>query len=144
VPYSPKAAGGWITGGVPGRDSVPIMAMQDEFMIRRDIAQANRSWLPEFNATGQLPFNDNRPINVAASVFRGGNSDAGLLARIDRLTDEVKALREENTKVTIGTGNQIVRNVAKLGDDICDAVDSNGKRIASAATQAAKETRAAA
>jgi hypothetical protein len=34
------AQGGWITGGIQGRDSVPIMAMPDEFMVRADATRA--------------------------------------------------------------------------------------------------------
>lgn len=143
------AQGGWITGGIPGRDSVPIMAMQDEFIINRN---ATRALTQQFGAgvmdiinTGRLPFNDNRPVNVAAPVFRGGagNSSAELLARIDKLTAEVKALREENTKVTIGTSKDVTRAIRDTSDDQVEATDENGKRVAYAITSAAKDNKAA-
>lgn len=38
--YGTFAQGGWINGGVPGRDSVPILAMPDEFMLKRDATRA--------------------------------------------------------------------------------------------------------
>lgn len=38
--FSGKAAGGLITGGVPNRDSVPIMAMQGEYVLRKSAVDA--------------------------------------------------------------------------------------------------------
>ncbi|MGH3991226.1 MAG: hypothetical protein ACRDSN_02045, partial [Pseudonocardiaceae bacterium] len=44
------AQGGRIAGGTPGVDSVPIMAMQDEFVVRRKYAKPGRDFLEAFNA----------------------------------------------------------------------------------------------
>lgn len=48
------ANGGWVTGGVPGRDSVSIMAMPKEFVVSAAAAQANAPLLEAINA-GQVP-----------------------------------------------------------------------------------------
>lgn len=50
------ANGGLITGGVPGKDSVPIMAMGEEFMMRRSAVRSiGVPALEHMNRTGQLP-----------------------------------------------------------------------------------------
>lgn len=48
------AAGGWITGGIPGRDSVPLIGMPKEFVVNADAAQANAPLLEAINA-GAVP-----------------------------------------------------------------------------------------
>ncbi|MEV6537191.1 transglycosylase SLT domain-containing protein [Streptomyces sp. NPDC051639] len=50
------AQGGRTRGGIPGVDSIPILAMQDEFIIRRDSARKiGFGNLAHMNATGELP-----------------------------------------------------------------------------------------
>ncbi|MGS2805328.1 lytic transglycosylase domain-containing protein [Nocardia sp. MW-W600-9] len=48
------AAGGWVTGGVPGRDSVDARLMPDEFVVAADPAQRYAPLLEAINA-GQVP-----------------------------------------------------------------------------------------
>lgn len=48
------AAGGWVTGGVPGRDSVNARLMPKEFVVAADPAQANAPLLEAINA-GAVP-----------------------------------------------------------------------------------------
>lgn len=43
----PKAAGGFLTGGIPGRDSIPIMAMPGEYVVN---ARATAQFLPALEA----------------------------------------------------------------------------------------------
>lgn len=140
------AQGGWITGGIPGRDSVPLasgnaLGMPGEFVVRHDIAQMNRSWLPDFNATGRLPFNDNRPFNVAAPAFRGsaGNSNAELVAEVRALRKEVEQLRKENNGGNVAIANQVTRAIRDTSDDQIEATEESSKRTAYAITTAAKE-----
>jgi TP901 family phage tail tape measure protein len=45
-----KAAGGWISGGIPGRDSVPILAQQGEFVVNARAAQRNAALLTALNS----------------------------------------------------------------------------------------------
>lgn len=61
------AAGGMISGGVAGRDSVPIMAMPGEYVIRTSSARnVGRPMLDYINQTGQLPTaNDNTAVVAA-------------------------------------------------------------------------------
>jgi hypothetical protein len=146
------AAGGWITGGIPGRDSVPLatpgrIGMPDEFVIRRDIAQMNKSWLPDFNETGRLPFNDNnfRPSVSAPNVvqFRGGggNSNAELLAEVRALRKEVEQLRMENNSGNTAIANTTSHGLKEHAEKLGGKIEESGKRNAFAVTQAAQEKR---
>jgi hypothetical protein len=123
------AGGGWITGGVPGRDSVPLasggLGMPGEFVVRHDIAQMNSSWLPDFNATGRcLP-----PI---APSFRAGNdnSSAALLAEVRALREEVSRLRQENNKGNVGIATAIGQHAQYTAGKLDDVVKSSDKQTA--------------
>jgi hypothetical protein len=59
------ATGGWVTGGVPNQDSVHILGMPEEFILRAPATRAIRrafgpGWLEELNAMGGL--DDPAPI----------------------------------------------------------------------------------
>lgn len=79
------AEGGRTRGGQPGKDSIPILAMADEFMInRRSARKIGYGNLAHMNRTGQLPgFEDGGLIGwgkSAASAVGGAISDAASLA----------------------------------------------------------------
>ena len=143
------ASGGWITGGVPGRDSVPILAMQDEFVVNRN---ATRALTEQFGSgvmdtinSGRLPSNVSAPSNVVQ--FRGGGTggNAEMLARIDRLTAEVVQLRKENNNgnaaVVAGTNN-IARATADGSATVADAVETGTKKQTEAIRMKSRDQRA--
>lgn len=89
--------GGWIGGGIPGKDSVRGMLMPDEFVVKATSATA--PGIPEvlehINRFGQLP--DIMPaVSIPAPAFAGANDNGALLAEVRRLNDNVFALRQEN------------------------------------------------
>ena len=70
-----KAEGGWISGGSPGSDSVPIVAMPGEFMVKQRYSARFGGALEAINS-GRNPF-DARAVVDAIQ---------GLGERVDRLT----------------------------------------------------------
>jgi hypothetical protein len=40
---SASSSGGWITGGVPGNDSVPSLLMPGEFVVRERVARSKNA-----------------------------------------------------------------------------------------------------
>jgi hypothetical protein len=141
APYIPRALGGWITGGIPGRDSVPIMAMQDEFMVNRNatraLTQQFGSGVMDIINSGRLPFNDNgRPLNVVAPVFRGGGggdngSNAALLAEVKRLNEKIDRLE----KVVAGSAARGAQATVETGERIIGATDRQTEALASVERQ---------
>ncbi len=89
------AQGGWITGGVPGQDSVRLasggLGMPGEFVVRNAVAQANAAWLPTFNRTGRMPTNDN---------------SSSVVQRLDRLTAVVNSLLSQIAQLTYEAGEK--------------------------------------
>ena len=66
------------------------IGMPGEFVVRRDVAQRDAAWLPEYNRSGRLPF---IPANDNGVVTELRRSNAALLARIDQL--EARLVRAE-------------------------------------------------
>jgi len=46
------AKGGWVGGGIPNKDSVPVLAMPGEFVVRKSVASRYADALPQLNQTG--------------------------------------------------------------------------------------------
>lgn len=117
------AGGGWITGGIPNKDSVMLgsrtaIGMPDEFVVNKEVAQANRSWLPQFNETGQLPFaNDNlaRPSFSAGGAFAGAGDGAGIVAELRRNNVALMNLLS-------AIGAAMVNAETKTGAEVKDAI----------------------
>jgi hypothetical protein len=144
------ATGGWITGGIPGVDSVRLLAQQEEFMVNRNAtraltAQYGPGVMDIINA-GRLPsFNDNPLPSLSPSApnvvpFRGGsdNSDIrALLLQVEKLTNLVDQLRKENN-----SGNE---GIAKAGREdtgtIVDALTETGKKRDATARETARSRR---
>ncbi|MEU3241019.1 peptidoglycan DD-metalloendopeptidase family protein [Streptomyces anthocyanicus] len=110
---TPKfAEGGRTRGGVPGKDSIPILAMADEFIIKRDSARKiGFDKLAYMNATGELPgiqrFKDGGIVGAISGAldFTKNLASAG----IDFLTDPgaawSKAMKPILDKVRAGVGD---------------------------------------
>ena len=136
------AGGGWITGGIPGRDSVPLasgtaIGMPGEFVVRHDIAQMNRSWLPDFNATGRLP----SPVSLPS--FRAAGNDNGGQAA---LIAEIRALRAElaEVKKTVAAGsNVIAQTTYEAGEKGANATEKSGKALRDEMRMRRRDQRAA-
>jgi hypothetical protein len=143
------ATGGWVRGGIPGVDSVRILAQQKEFIVNPyatdRLTRDYGAGIMDMINSGRLPQNDNfRAVNVSAPPsFRGVASDNGNAALIAELR-EVKAELQRLQQVVSGSGNQIAQTIVKKSDEQIGAVDKSGRRIAYATTQAAKEVSAAA
>ncbi|MFD4457702.1 transglycosylase SLT domain-containing protein [Nocardia sp. NPDC058480] len=61
------AAGGWITGGIPGKDSVPIIGMPEEFIVNAAAAKANAPLLEAINA-GVVPSASSLPAGFGSAA----------------------------------------------------------------------------
>jgi hypothetical protein len=107
-------SGGRVMGGTPGVDSVPIMAQQDEYIVRADAARRNMPLLEAINAGavargfangGQVrsfsgpvvataAANDNSAIEALGEKL-ARTMVATMTAQIESNRDEIGALRNE-------------------------------------------------
>jgi hypothetical protein len=108
------AQGGWITGGIAGRDSVRLanggLGMPGEFVVPFDIAQANKSWLPEFGRSGMLP----APPAPITQSLRIANDNSDLLAELRALRKEVADLRRDNNRITEASALHVGNKLGKV------------------------------
>lgn len=112
------ASGGWITGGIPGRDSVPLasggLGMPGEFVVQKSIAQRDAAFLPDYNAGLIQPFNDNLPsLSFAAPnvvPLRGGNAD--VVAELRAVKAELAEIKKGMSLIASNTGNTVRATVA--------------------------------
>ncbi|HEY2267708.1 MAG TPA: hypothetical protein VGI96_34155, partial [Streptosporangiaceae bacterium] len=93
--FKPAALGGMIGGGVPGRDSVPIMAMPGELVVPAGMVRAGavdhlRGALPGFASGGLI--GGGSLAGAQDAVARYGGADAAAEARVD-VSALVKAIR---------------------------------------------------
>lgn len=125
------AAGGLVRGpGTGTSDSIPLWLSNREFVIKNAaVERFGVGFFEQLNA-GMLPpvFNDNRPISVAAPVFRGGGGDNGNSAA---LLAEIRALRAElaEVKKTIVAGdNMNAKATMQSGGEIVDAIETDTQK----------------
>ncbi|MER7575288.1 peptidoglycan DD-metalloendopeptidase family protein [Streptomyces sp. NPDC126514] len=115
LPKAPKllpekfADGGRTSGGIPGKDSIPILAMADEFIIKRSSARKiGFDKLAYMNATGEIPrFADGGIVGAVGSAWDFAkdvvSTGADFLANPSKIWD--KLIRPVLDKVTGGLGS---------------------------------------
>ncbi|EKE78427.1 hypothetical protein [Oceanibaculum indicum] len=115
------ASGGRITGGIAGVDSVPVMTMPDEFVIRS--ASARRigfDALEQMNRTGTLPGTGN-----------GGSDLSPLVGAIGQTTDAVMAAGDAQAAATAALADEMAgmkQAIAAQGAQIADLAQKLEKR----------------
>lgn len=105
------ARGGPLKGGQPGVDSIPILAMADEYMVNRKAARSvGRGALDYINQTGKLPgYEDGGWIGGAADWVTGAAKKVGGWAgdALDLFTDPLSVWKK-----MIGP---TLKDIAKMG-----------------------------
>jgi hypothetical protein len=147
------AGGGWIRGGTPGIDSVPIMAMQDEFMVN---SRATRALTDRFGSgvmdminTGRVPATiesnfagpPSAPVTNVVNFPRGGggNNNAELVAEVKALRKELEQMRKENNSGNVAIANVIPRSIASQTEELGEKIESGGKRVEYGLRQASRD-----
>ena len=115
------ATGGWITGGRPGKDSVPLnggrtLGMPGEYVVTRDVAQANKDWLPDFNAGRGIPI----PRISMPAGLANDNSSQAVLAELRELRKELAEIRgnTRNTVAAVAGAAQLLSGKIEEGTDL--------------------------
>lgn len=89
------ATGGWVRGGIPGRDSVRSWLMPDEFVVKASSARRNAALLEGINKD---------PEFLSRMPSQGG--DLTMLAELRGLRHEVAMLRAERREADNDAGQQ--------------------------------------
>ncbi|MEU0813073.1 peptidoglycan DD-metalloendopeptidase family protein [Streptomyces mirabilis] len=124
------AQGGRTQGGIPGKDSIPILAMADEFIIKRDSARKiGYGKLAHMNATGELPrFADGGIVGGAVDWVKAG---ADLLVHPSKIWNAL--MKPVLDKVSKGVGSSPMgrtvaaypaKMIGSLRDKIVNAASS--------------------
>lgn len=106
------ASGGWITGGVAGRDSVPIMTMPGEHVTNAVSARYNANLLDRINSTPG-------PVAAPLVAMSGGVSTADIVAALSGVRFEIKN--------SVGIGKRDAAEIALVG--ITEASRTDGAAL---------------
>jgi hypothetical protein len=114
--FGTYAGGGWITGGIPGRDSVHVLAQQNEFMVQ---AEATRALTSRYGAgvmdainTGMLPERVSSnviPFPVPLRVDGATSFDVGMVGELRAIKQELAAARKDNKELAFKLAEVIER-----------------------------------
>jgi hypothetical protein len=119
------ALGGWITGGTPGKDSVPMMLMPGEYVIRASEAQKFGSLLESINAGLGMP---SMPSAPSAWSFASANDNNAVVSELRRLTSVVGSLLSRIAQLEEENVYATERNTAHRGEQA--EADRRESRIA--------------
>lgn len=139
------AGGGRTQGGTPGVDSIPILAMADEFMVKRSSArQVGYGNLEYINRTGRLPgYKDGGIISGVTDWLSSGAKKVGnwvggaadLITNPGKMWDKaVSGIKNKIASIGGGDYGRMVagiptKMISSLKDKLIDSVGSLGSSV---------------